>query len=146
MLLMLTNDLAVVLAAAFTGAAFYVTSAEQPARLGLDDKNLLAQWKSSYARGFAMQASLAAASGVLGLIAAWQARDWRWVVGAALILFNWPFTLFVMMPTNARLTATPPDMAGAASRALITTWGRLHAVRTAFGLLATVAYLAVLGR
>jgi hypothetical protein len=93
-----------------------------------------------------MQASLAAASGTLGLIAAWQARDWRWVVGAALILANWPFTLFAIMPTNAKLTATPPAMAGATSRALIATWGRLHAVRTALGILATVAYLGVLGR
>jgi hypothetical protein len=36
--------------------------------------------------------------------------------------------------------ATPVDQAGLESRALIESWGRLHAVRTALGFLATVAF------
>jgi hypothetical protein len=138
---MLAGELALVLAAAFAGAAFYINVAEQPARLLLDDESLLKQWKPSYARGFAMQASLAVVAGVFGLIAAWQTADWRWVVGAVVILANWPYTLLGIIPTNNRLNAIAPGSAGPASRSLIEAWGRLHAVRTALGIAAALAYL-----
>jgi hypothetical protein len=88
-----------------------------------------------------MQATLAAVSGAFGLLAAWSTRDWRWIVGALLILANWPYTLIGIMPTNNRLKATAEIDAGPTSRALLVSWGRLHAVRTILGLAATLAYL-----
>ena len=139
---MVFGQLALIVAAAFTGAAFYVSFAEQPARLKLDDRALLAEWQPSYRRGFAMQGSLAMVGALIGAIAFWQTSDWTWLVGALLMLANWPYTLIAMMPVNNRLMAIAPDNAGPVSRKLIEGWGRLHLVRTMLGALATAAFLA----
>ena len=142
---MLVGHLALVAAAAFAGAAFYINFAEQPARLGLEDRALLAEWKPSYARGFAMQAPLAVLGFLLGAAAWIITTDWLWLLGGIVLLANWPYTLLVIMPTNHRLNDTDPATAGPETRALIEHWGRLHAGRTALGALATLIFLCALG-
>jgi Domain of unknown function (DUF1772) len=62
-------------------------------------------------------------------------------VGAFVLVANWPYTLLGVMPTNRKLMATDPANAGPESRALVLRWGRLHAVRTALGFAATLAFL-----
>jgi hypothetical protein len=133
--------LALIAAAVFTGAAVYVSVVAQPARLMLDDRALLSEWKPSYKRGAAMQAPLALVGFALGLIAWWQASHPAFLIGAIAIIAPWPWTLLVIKPVNDALLATGLDQAGPRSRALILKWGALHAVRTAMGALASLAFL-----
>ena len=138
---MFAGQLALMTAAIFAGAALYISVAEQPARLGLDDRPLLQEWIPSYKRGFAMQAPLAAIGFLLGLVAWWQTGHWLWLLGALVLVANWPYTLIGIMPVNRRLMATKPEEANAASTALIAQWGALHGIRTALGLSAAVIFL-----
>ena len=137
----MVGPLALVSAALFTGAAVYINWAEQPARLTLDDRALLAQWKPSYARGFIMQATLAVVGFGLGVIEWLVSGNWLWLAGAIVLVANWPFTLLGIMPTNHLLNEITPEQAGPTSRALIEKWGGLHAVRSALGAIATVVFL-----
>jgi hypothetical protein len=141
---MLFGYLALTVAALFTGAAFYVNFAEQPARLTLDDRALLAQWKPAYKRGTMMQASLAIIGFVLGALAYWQTGRLAFLIGALLMLTNWPWTLLAIMPTNKILMATDLAQAGSETRTLLMKWNSLHAVRTVLGALATTAFIFAL--
>jgi hypothetical protein len=141
---MLVGNLALVSAALFTGAAFYINFAEHPARMRLEDRPLLAQWKPSYDRGFTMQSALAIVGGLLGFAAWWITGRLAFVAGAVLMISNWPWTLIGIMPTNRILMATDLAAAGGESRALLTRWNALHAVRTGLGGLATLSFLYAL--
>jgi len=143
---MIFGILALGVAAAFTGAAFYISVAEQPARLMLDDRAMLVQWKPAYARGYAMQASLAVLGFLLGAAAWWTTDDLMWLAGAIVLVANWPYTMLIILPVNNRLNAIGPDRAGPESRGLIERWGRLHARRTMLGAMASVLFLWAAGQ
>jgi hypothetical protein len=138
---MLAGQLALISAAVFAGAALYISMVEHPARLGLDHRSLLMEWKPAYKRGTAMQAPLAIGGFVLGLAAWWQSGHLAWAVGALLMIANWPVTFFAIMPTNNKLMGIEPAIAGPESRAMIETWGSLHRIRTALGLAASLSFL-----
>lgn len=141
---MIQTLLALIAASLFTGAAFYISWAEHPARMLLDDKAALAQWQPSYKRAVPMQAGLALIGAALGL--------WGWIdtgealaaIGALLILAVVPFTLFVIMPVNKRMQATDPADAGPDTRAMLVKWSGLHWVRNILGLASVIAFAIVL--
>jgi Domain of unknown function (DUF1772) len=141
---MLIGHLALTAAALFTGAAFYINFAEQPARLALDDRSLLAEWKPAYDRGYAMQATLAIIGFILGAIAWWLTGKLGILAGGVLMIANWPWTLLAIRPINNVLMATELANANADTRALLCKWNRLHAVRTGLGALAVAAFLTAL--
>src|SRR3974390_137562 len=129
---MLVGHLALLIAALFTRAAVYINWAEQPARLQLDDRSLLREWKPSYKRGYAMQAPLAILGFLLGLLAWWRTGLWTWLVGELFMIAKWPDPLLVIMPTNKRRMEMDAA-AGTDARGLIEKWARQHAVRTGLG-------------
>jgi hypothetical protein len=141
---MLAGHLALVVAAIFFGVAFYVSFVEQAARLGLDDRALLAEWKPAYKRGYVIQAPLAIVAFIMGIVACWQTGRPAFLVGALLMIANWPWTIFAVMPTNAVLMATSLDDANAGTPELIVRWNVLHSVRTILGGAATIAFLIAL--
>ena len=133
--------LSVSLSAVFAGAALYINFAEQPARLRLDDRPLLQQWIPSYRRGTMMQSNLALAAGAAGLLSFGVERDVLWLVGAVLIVANWPFTFAFIMPITRRLSGISIESAGVEQRQAIERWGRLHMVRTCLGFASVAVYI-----
>jgi len=126
----------------FTGAAAYISLVEHPARMGLDDRALLTQWKPSYDRALPIQSGLAIVGGVAGIASWYFTHDWLWVAGSVALLANWPYTLLAIMPTNRQLKAIPPQDAGPQSRALLVKWGSLHDVRSILGATASLLFAA----
>ncbi|MCB1885788.1 MAG: DUF1772 domain-containing protein [Geminicoccaceae bacterium] len=140
--MLLMGDLALVAAAMFFGAALYINVAEQPARLRLDDRAMLTQWRPAYGRGYAMQGTLAVLAALFGFLAFFYEGGWFWILGALFAAAAWPYTLLIVMPTNKVLMHVEAGTAHQDVRSLIGQWGRLHAGRTLLGFAAILCFLA----
>ena len=137
---------ALTLAALFSGTAVYILLAEHPARRQLPPEAQLVQWKSAYAHGAVMQASLAAASGLAGVTVWVRWSDLLFLAGGLVMWGTIAYTFAVMWQLNSRLKGTPPEAAGAETVMMLGRWARLHAGRTLIGLAATALYAAGLYR
>lgn len=130
--------LGLTLSAAFAAVAVYVLLVEHPARGYLEPAGQLTQWKPSYARGAVMQASIAVAAAIVG-ITGWARWHDGWMLGgAAAMLGAVAYTFAVMWALNGRIKAT--TQATAETAAMLERWGRLHAGRTALGLLSFACF------
>ena len=125
----------------FAGAAIYINLVEHPARLSCGTEIAARQWAPSYRRATLMQASLAIVAGIAGLTRWLQTDQGLWLFGAVAILTVVPVTLIVIFPTNKRLLEAGRDLASDETRALLVTWGRLHAIRSVLSLVGSVLFI-----
>jgi uncharacterized membrane protein len=125
----------------FAGAAIYVSVVEHPARLSCGTEIAVREFAPSYKRGAIMQASLAIAGCVAGVIGGWSLNDTGSIVAALLLGIIVAFTLIVILPTNKRLLDPALDASGAEAASLLQRWGRLHAVRSVFSVAAFLIFV-----
>jgi hypothetical protein len=125
-------------AALFAGAAIYINVVEHPSRMGLETRIAAAQWAPSYKRATWLQAPLALVSFLTGVTAWLLGAGIGWLVAALFIGSVVPFTFIGIMPTNHKLLTPGRDLSSAETRILLERWGRLHAVRTALSMVASV--------
>jgi uncharacterized membrane protein len=91
-----------------------------------------------------MQALLALLTFIFSIFA-WRANgDIWWLVGGLVMVAVVPLTLLVIMPTVKALLDASLDKRSATAQALLGTWGRLHAVRTALSLVSLLLFLLLL--
>jgi hypothetical protein len=129
------------IAGVFFGAALYVNLVEHPARVASGVATAVAEFRPSYRRGAVMQGSLSAIGCVLGLVAAWQLRDWHIGVNAVLLGLPIPVTLLFIAPTTRQLLEPGLDTAGPGAASLLARWNRRHIIRTTLGGLAFLLFL-----
>jgi hypothetical protein len=134
--------LALLCGALFTGGALYVSLVEQPARMKLPPGAAVEQFRVSYQRAAPWQAATAIVCTLCGAVASLRGGSWGWLVGAALVGLAVPFTLIVILPTNARLLETG-DVSDEERRGLLRRWARLHWVRSALGAAGLVVLVGV---
>jgi uncharacterized membrane protein len=133
--------IAVLACTLFAGAAVYINLVEHPARLTCGAEIAAKQWAPSYKRATVMQASLAVLATIAG-IARWLAAGGAlWLVGSLCIFLVVPFTLVVILPTNNRLLEPGRDLGSPKTLALLKAWGRLHGVRSALSLVASLLFV-----
>jgi hypothetical protein len=114
--------------------------------MSCDTKTAATVWAPSYKRATVMQVPLAILSFLAGVGAWLLGGGIMWLVGAMLIGLVVPFTFIAIMPTNHRLLAPGRDLASSETRALLDKWGRLHAVRSVLGFIASVVFVWLLLR
>jgi hypothetical protein len=88
-----------------------------------------------------MQVPLALIAGLFGIARGTQGGGPLWLWAAVLILAVIPFTLLAIRPTNNRLLDPGRDRRSDETLQLLKAWGRLHAVRGALSIAASMLFV-----
>ena len=140
-MLPLVQFIAVIATTFFAGAAIYINLVEHPARMSCSTEIAAAVWAPSYKRATVMQASLAIIGSLAGMAAWLLGAGLMWLVAALFMLAVVPVTLIIIFPTNKQLLAPERDPGSPETRGLLVKWGRLHAIRSALSLVASIIFI-----
>ncbi|MEX2247677.1 MAG: DUF1772 domain-containing protein [Dehalococcoidia bacterium] len=137
--------MAITSAGIFAGAALYINLVEHPAAMHMGTRYAGASFPDRYHRGAAMQAPLALAGLVSGVVAWVTGSGWAWLAGAILLGSVVPVTLLLIGPsTNRHLLDPSLDLDAPRTRALLSRWWWLHGVRTVLSLIAFALFAVAL--
>src|SRR5215510_4720642 len=129
----------------FAGAALYINMVEHPARMVLETKSAALQWAPSYKRATLLQVPLAIVSLLSGVTVWLMGGSVWWFVAALFAGAVVPYTFIFVMPTNHKILQPSRDLESVETRKLLQKWAKLHGVRTALSLVASVIYVWQLG-
>ncbi len=128
--LQISELIAIIACALFAGAAVYINLVEHPARMECGTALAATVFPPSYRRAAVMQVGLAIISFVSFLFAWYSNSNIGWLVGGLIIISVIPFTFIAIMPTNKKLLDPNLEKSSSATRELLVSWGKLHAVRS----------------
>lgn len=134
--------LAVLFSGLFAGANVYISLVEHPARMEGGTPDAVAGFGPLFRRASKLNSAMAVLGFLGGFEAWWLGRGTLWLLGSILLVAVIPFTLFAVMPLNARLLDDDLDSRSPEARQLLTRWGRLQIVRLALGIAAFGTLLA----
>jgi len=133
--------IATICAGLFSGAALYINLVEHPARLACGSELAVREFAPSYKRATFLQVPLALVGSLAGGVGAWRQANLYLLAASLLLAAVVPFTLVVILPTNHQLLDPALDPKSDKAAALLSRWGRLHAVRTLLSLLAFLIFV-----